>query len=802
MSKPRRFLRKPNRLLSTAALLVIVLPATTTTATPAVAVAAARAAQAPPAPGAARAAGARADAPITDPIPDRPIDSGLALNLTEYAAFPKSEPFPAPTDPRLMRQARINYIGELPDGSDRKYVPDLNGNLYLVRDGSPPQVYLDVRSHFPDFWSGGGIGSGFGFVAFHPRFAENGKFYTVHTEGFNAPATKTPDLTPEPNTVAHSVITEWTATDPRADTFSGAGREVLRIGFSSFTHTIQQIDFNPGSRPGDPDYGLLYLAVGDGGIGVSTTVPQDLGMPHGKILRIDPLGSNSANGKYGVPATNPFVQRPGAVGEIYAYGMRDPHRFSWDTGTGKMYLGHIGEHAIEAVYEIGPGSNVGWSEREGPFVFNKADRCYLYPLPADDATYGYDYPVAAYDHDPPAGWPCTSDSGHAISGGFVYHGSKVPGLRGKYVFADLVDGRLFYTNVNEMRPGSKLATIYQFQLLDQGGKRVTMTDLAGDPRIDLRVGTDRSGELYLLAKANGKIWKITGTRRVPVSPDVQPSLLPNLVGFYDFEHPFASQHDMELDQGRAHGFVKLVNGGVSMRVPDGAYPGSSHSMQTRQINPAAAGNDDWKAGRYSATGEPSLHAFSDVAGTTVMGWFKMTGENPGLNSNTADPNDRYDAIGLAGLLSGDSDGHAVRALLEVINVNGTLRLVALGRRIDGGASQTFAADGDWQQLLPTDQWVFLAATFDFDRGTMALYRNGERLRGSYTVAGDPWGLSGPGPHHTSATDPRGIKLGGSFPQNSQEGNPCDCRMDNVMFLDRVVSPGEVRQQYQRVAARP
>ena len=786
VSKPQRVLRKSRWLLPALALLAIVLPpATPATARP------------------ARAPKVEADAPITDPIPERPVDSGLALTLRDYASFPKSEPFPAPTDSRLVRQARINYIGELPDGSGRKYVPDLNGNLYLVRDGSAPHVYLDVRARFDDFWSGGGIGSGFGFVAFHPRFAQNGRFYTVHTEGFSAPVTKTPDLTPETNTVAHSVITEWTADNPRSDTFSGTSREILRIGFASFTHTVQQIDFNPASRPGDPDYGLLYLAVGDGGIGVSTSVPQDLTMPHGKILRIDPLGTNSANGKYGVPASNPFVGRPGAVGEIYAYGMRDPHRFSWDTATGKMYLGHIGEHAIEGIYEIGAGSNVGWSEREGPFVFNKADRCYLYPLPADDAKYGYDYPVAAYDHDPPAGWPCTSDSGHAISGGFVYHGSKVPGLRGKYVFADLVDGQVFYTDVDEMRPGSgKRATIHEFRIIDQSGRRVTMAELAGDPRIDLRVGTDRSGELYLLAKANGKIWKITGTRQLPVSPDVQPSLLPNLVSYYDFEHPFASQHDMELDQGRAHGFVNLVNGGVSMRVPDGAYPGSSHSLQTRQISPTAAGNDDWKAGRYAPNGEPSLHAFNDVAGTTIMGWFKMTGQNPALNTNTPAPDDRYDAVGLAGLLSGDSDGHAVRALLEVINVNGTPRLVALGRRIDGGASQTFAADGDWQQLLPNDQWVFLAATFDFDKGTMALYRNGEPVPGSYTVDGDPWQVSGPGPHHTSATDPRGIKLGGSFPQDNQEANPCECRMDNIMFLDRVVSPTEIGQQYARVTGRP
>jgi len=234
-----------------------------------------------------------------------------------------------------------------------------------------------------------------------------------------------------------------------------------------------------------------------------------------------------------------------------------------------------------------------------------------------------------------------------------------------------------------------------------------------------------------------------------------------------------------------------------MRVAEGAYPASNTSMQLQQVNPATAGNDDWKAGIYSPTGVPSLNAFNRVQETTVMGWVKMTGQNPSPNSNTSNPDDLYGAIGLAGVLTGDSDGHAVRALLELINVNGELRLVALGRRIDGSASQTFAASEDWQTLLPPNEWVFLAATFDFDEGKMALYKNGERLDGFYTVAGDPWGVGGPGPHSTSATDPRGIKIGGSFPQNDRETNPCNCRMDSLMFLDEVASPGQVRAQYKR-----
>ena len=285
----------------------------------------------------------------------------------------------------------------------------------------------------------------------------------------------------------------------------------------------------------------------------------------------------------------------------------------------------------------------------------------------------------------------------------------------------------------------------------------------------------------------------------PAGPDVLPSLERNMVAHYDFEHPVPGNAAQEQDQGLSGTAIDLVNGGAAMRVPDGAHRGSTSSLQTQQVNPTVAGNDDWKAGVFSATGVPTLNAFNHVRETTIMGWVKMTGENPSPNSNSANLDDRYGAIGLAGVLSGDSDGHAVRALLELINVNGTMRVVALARRVDGASSQTFAASEDWPSILPRDEWVFLAATFDFDNGSMALYRNGRPLPGFYTLPGDPWGIVGePEPDLTSATDPRGIKIGGSFPQDTRETNPCNCRFDSLMFLDRALERGEIQAQYRLV----
>jgi Glucose / Sorbosone dehydrogenase len=452
--------------------------------------------------------------PITDPIPEEATPAGFGLVLREVVTLPESEPTPATTDVRLVRHARINYLGELPDGSGRHYVPDLNGTLYFVEDGAS-QPYLDVKAAVgPNFWSGRGLGSGFGFVAFHPEFRRNGKFYTVHTEALDALVTEPVDLPSQPNPSVHSIITEWTADDPAADTFTGTRRELMRVGFRTFIHGFQQIAFNPTARRHDADYGLLYIGAGDGGAGTTSTDAQNLGMPHGKVLRIDPAGSNSTNGEYGIPRRNPFVGEPGALGEVYAYGLRNPHRFSWDpTPPHRMYLGNIGEKRVESVYEVRPGDNFGWTFREGVVATRPGDpNCDVYPLPANDEEFGFTYPVAAYDHDRPAGLGGCADSGFAVIGGFVHRRHDIPALRGKYLFGEDVGGELYYTETRDMRRGRGLAPIRELAVFTESGQPTTMQELAGDERVDLRFGQDAEGRVYVLSKANGTIWEVVGTR--------------------------------------------------------------------------------------------------------------------------------------------------------------------------------------------------------------------------------------------------------------------------------------------------
>jgi hypothetical protein len=293
--------------------------------------------------------------PVANPAPATVQPAQVALNIQELATIPGGTGDSAP---------RINFLTPVP-GSNRLAVPDLRGVLHVL-DGAQRRTYLDVKGAFPNFVDQPGLGSGFGFVAFHPQFAQNGTFYTVHTEAGAALSKSTPTLPSPSKPKVHGVLTEWTASNPAAATFSGTRREVLRIGYGEFNHTLQQIGFNPYAAAGEE--GLLYISGDGDAVPNFSDRPQSLAVPQGKLLRIDPTGTNGPGRRYGIPAGNPFVGRSGALGEIYALGLRNPHRFSWDPADGRMFLGMIGEKRSIRCTRCGPGTtSAGTSARAATY---------------------------------------------------------------------------------------------------------------------------------------------------------------------------------------------------------------------------------------------------------------------------------------------------------------------------------------------------------------------------------------------------------------------------------------------------
>jgi len=277
-------------------------------------------------------------------------------------------------------------------------------------------------------------------------------------------------------------------------------RELLRYDKPEFNHNGGTVAFGPD--------GLLYAALGDGGaandVGAGhipgTGNAQSLNTILGKVIRINPLdpqgtshrdGTISANGQYRIPQDNPFVNQSGALGEIYAYGFRNPYRFSFDAKDGQLVLADVGQNNIEEVDIVRRGGNYGWHFKEGTFLLDPTTGTVSSgPDPAPNLI----DPVVEYDHFEATANKITRI---AIVGGFVYRGSKVPELKGKYICADL-NGFLY---VADLETG-KLE-----QLLDVG------MFIKG-------FGQDADRELYVLAGATegpsgakGVILQIGSARR-------------------------------------------------------------------------------------------------------------------------------------------------------------------------------------------------------------------------------------------------------------------------------------------------
>jgi hypothetical protein len=477
-----------------------------------------------------------ADEPITkNPIPEPVVKRGIAVEVKNVARLPDTRGLlPADQDVAQPGWARINYVRDLPDG--RRFANDSRGFLYLIDAQNQPHVYANVGATFPRSVYNR-LSSGFiGFV-FHPEFATNGLFYTVHGEyGWGNP--KTPDFIPPgyglKDVTYHNVVTEWRATNPAVNAFAGTRRELLRAGHivANLTHPLSAVEFNPTAKPGDVDYGLLYISGSDLGFsnggGPHANNPaqtQRLDSIVTAILRIDPrspsvTGGRKGLGDYTIPMANKFAALgPPVLGEIYAYGFRNVHRLSWDTD-GTMFAFDIGMNHIEEINIVRNGENYGWMKREGSFTngrFVGGALNELYRLPPEvldgRVKDGFTYPVAVYDHDE------GRDERAAITAGFVYHG-RITALKGKLVFGDIYTGRVFASDVAAMKKADDgipqtVAPVEEVQLYirDESGRRVDVSfrDLIDKamgkpmPRADLHISISRDGELFLTSRQDGMI---------------------------------------------------------------------------------------------------------------------------------------------------------------------------------------------------------------------------------------------------------------------------------------------------------
>lgn len=442
---------------------------------------------------------------LSDPIPQKIPKGDIIVAVEPFVRAPQTADS---SDAGNQAYARIQYIIPFGNSFGPLIINDLRGVLYKTDDrGSEPTVYLDLRKQgigFDDsmFPNETGVAS----VAFHPEFmsigkAGFGKFYTAYSATSDSGVA---DYLEDDAASHESVIREWTTRNPRSRVFAGTSREIFRVGQFAPNHNIGTVAFNPIAEVGSSDYGMLFASFGDGG---AANDPRDYGQsladPNGTIIRIDPLGGHGDDA-YAIPADNPFIGEPGVAPEIWAYGLRHAQHYSWDSA-GRMFINDIGQNQVEEVNLGQKGANYGWRLREGTFATAFTEQGgepgLVYPLPGNDSDFVY--PIAQYDHD----------EGNAIGGGFVYEGNTIPQLRGKYVFADIVRGRVFYIDTDNLKAG-RLQDIKELRLQFDGIER-NLSDVssfansyAPGGRVDLRLGIDALGELYLLTKGDGWIRKL------------------------------------------------------------------------------------------------------------------------------------------------------------------------------------------------------------------------------------------------------------------------------------------------------
>ena len=436
--------------------------------------------------------------------PDFPIiqPSGITVRVTPVITAPATD-----TERPL---ARINYAQALQDG--RTFLNDTRGLISVAGpSGGQAAPYLDLRSF--GMTPANNV-AGFSGLAFSPNFGRDpakpgyNTFYTATDLGAIPIDPTIPTLGPPQDDTVE--IREWTATSPGGATFAGTSRPVVRIAGYQTNHSSGMIAFNPTAQPGDPDYGNLYIASGDGGYNDSLGNAQRLDRPQGKVLRIDPAAA-PGGASYTVPADNPFLADAGALPEVWATGLRFPQSFSWDPANGTMYINDIGQAAIEEVDVGKAGANYGWGQRAGTYATGFAfghdatDEAVYLPLESAGSL-GFTDPIAEYRHY----------EGAAIGSGFLYRGAGIPALYGKYLLADIVVGRVFLFDPTTVSPGtqavlSELAFTLDGQPLQFSGTDAFVTGYRTDSRLSL----DKDGELLLALKSTGQVFALQAEIEVP-----------------------------------------------------------------------------------------------------------------------------------------------------------------------------------------------------------------------------------------------------------------------------------------------
>lgn len=514
----------------------------------------------------------------------------LTLHLADVASAPPTGLQKIDGEGNKSDVARIDTFREEPGQRNRTWINDLSGPLYFYHKPSKTFTeYLNFNGAegraglFARFVCTPGYGGGFIAFQFHPEYGNPdrpgfGVFYTLHLEDPAQAASPLPETRCTPGldlthyqvtpvvraqnadpTLFQTVLIEWRDADPKDDVFTGTARELLRVEVDSHLNPMGDLLFNPlATFPTHPDYGKLYISFGDGGDGQTDQGarhpnPQSLSTLLGKILRItpeDPDGEGPLT--YGIPTDNPFVSTFGARGEIWAYGFRNPHGFSWDVYSNRLIANDIGYHSWEEVNFIKKGQNYGWAIHEGAHVFDPTTGS-TRSLSANDFSSGYQYPVIEYPHIATPGYP---SFGEAIANGFVYRGLKFPALFGKYIFADITTGELYYAdygimlatsdgspqarapyfkfaigwdNPTEANSGSETYhRMYEIVVASQARRGIAVKDPANQVaetetgRADVRLVQTSDGEIYLTTKGDGMLRRVTGVTVSAAEPEASP----------------------------------------------------------------------------------------------------------------------------------------------------------------------------------------------------------------------------------------------------------------------------------------